>query len=541
MTVLAPPPGSRGMLASGAVSLTGSAVAAGAALVLAIVVGRGYGTAGTGLFFQSVALFTVLVGVLKLGTNSGLLRSLARSRALRSSTSETSVLWWATWPVLLLSAVVGGVLFVLADPLARVLDGGGQAEDLADVIRLAAPFVLVAPVLGVLHTGVRMMRGVAAFTVLQNVLVPLGRVGTVGVVVGLGWDVIGAFGAWLALLPLWLLVTLGVLVGPVRADLRARRAASGAETETFRSFWRFSGGRALGSAVEVTLEWADVIIVAAFRPAHEVGIYAVATRAVRPGQIVDRALRIVVSPVIAHQLAVDDRSAAASLHTSATRALVLLSWPFYVTLIVMGPAVLQLFGPGFAEGYPVLVVLAATFLVATLGGMLQSILLMGGRSSWQVYEKSVVLAASVALNLWLVPTFGVMGAAVTFAVVVTLDTLAAATIVQRGIGVELRPLRVLPAGMLPVTVFGGGGLVTLAVWGTGPVALLPYLAICLPVYGGALWLLRDRLGLEASMRRKLHDPAGGPSQTHQPGRGGAGPTRVGDEGVETGQDAPHSG
>jgi O-antigen/teichoic acid export membrane protein len=528
MTAPAQHPAPRGLLTSGAVSLTGSAFAAGAALVLAIVVGRGLGTAGTGLFFQAVALFTVLAGILKLGTNSGLLRSLARSRALGSRTSETRVLWWATWPVLVVSVVVSALLAVLADPAARLLAGGGRGEELADIIRLGAPFVAVAAVLGVLHTGVRMMRGVAAFTVLQNILVPVGRVAGVGIVIGLGWGVIHAFGAWLALLPLWLLVTLGVLVAPVRADLRARRAPA-ANGETFRSFWRFSGGRALGAAVEVSLEWADVIIVAALRPAHEVGIYAVATRAVRPGQIVDRALRIVVSPVIAHQLSLDDQESAAVLHTHATRALVLLSWPFYVSLIVMGPSVLQLFGPGFADGYPVLVVLSATFLVATVGGMLQSILLMGGRSSWQVYEKSAVLGASVALNLLLVPRWGIMGAAVAFALVVTLDTLAAATIVQRAIGVELRPLQVLPAGVLPFAVFGGGGLLTLAVWGPEPAALLPFLAICLPVYGLSLWLFRRRLGMDTLMGRGAHGASGGSSQPPARGWRDTGPSHLGSE------------
>lgn len=481
-------------VASGLISLLGSGFAAAAALGVAVLVGRGFGADGAGIFFQAIALFTVAAGILKLGTGSGLVRGMARARALQSGPSDSRMMWWATWPVLALSSFVALGLYLSAPALANMLTTAGRVDQVSQALRVLAPFIVVAAMLGVLHTAVRMMRGVLAFTVLQNVLTPLGRIVMVGAAVIAGWDVLTAIAGWAALLPLWLVVTLGCLYGPVRHDLRRKRGEPSGESQ--RAFWRFTGGRAIGAAVEVCLEWSDVLIVAALRPLPEVGVYAVTTRAVRPGQIVDRALRIALSPLIAHHLSLADFSAATQLHTRATRALVLLAWPFYITLIVMGSAVLGLFGSDFVLGYPVLAVMAGAFLVANLGGMLQSVMLMGGRSSWQVYEKSLILAVSVVGNLLLVPRLGIMGAAITFAIVVLTDTAVAAMIVHRGVKVRLQPTQILPVGVIPIVVFGVVGLVVRALLGDEPWVLLVYLPVALSLYGIALWFSRHRLEVE---------------------------------------------
>lgn len=488
-----------GLLSTGLISLAGSGFAAAAALIVAVLVGRGFGPSGTGLFFQTIALFTVVVGILKLGTGSGLVRGLARARALQSHAPESVMVWWAIWPVLILSSTVGLVAYLGAPALASVVATPEQASDVTRILRILAPFIGIAAVLSVLHTAARMMRSVLSFTILQNVLVPFGRVLAVGVAVALGWEVVATVAAWAALLPLWLLVTLGCLYPLVREDLRRRRG--GWNSETQHSFWRFTAGRAVGAAVEVCLEWSDVLIVAALRPPHEVGIYAVATRAVRPGQIVDRALRVALSPLIARHLTLAERDAATHLHARATRALVLLAWPFYVTLIAMGPAVLGIFGNEFVAGYPVLAVLAGAFLIANLGGMLQSIMLMGGRSSWQVYEKTLVLALSIAGNLLLVPRLGIMGAAITFAGVVLADVLIAGAIVHRGLKVQLQPLRTMAIGVLPLLVFGLAGLGMRSLLGDASWVLVPYLCVALSTYAALLWSLRRYLEIDGLLSR----------------------------------------
>jgi O-antigen/teichoic acid export membrane protein len=485
------------VLKAGAVSLVGSSFSAASALLVAVVVGRSLGTSGTGIFFQAVAIFAILSAVLMLGTSSGVIWALSRQRAAGTVGGQTRVLAIALGPVLAVSVVVSVTLHAAAHPVAEFL-AGSQVDVLEDVLRLLSWFLPLSAVMGALHTAVRVMRGVISFSLLQDVSIPLSRLVGVSVAAAVGVSAYTTIVYWVASIPLWFLVTVAWLVRPVVADLRTRVRRS-ADSELGPSeFWRYSSARALGVAIEFGLDWVDVLVVAAVRSPAEAAVYAVASRAIQAGRVAERAVRVASGPTIAWLLARGERQEASELHLMITRVAVLISWPYYLMLIVMGPAVLSLFGEGFREGAFVVAILALVTMVAVSAGMLQSILLMGGRSTWQVYNKSVALALSVGGNLALVPHLGINGAALTWVIVVVTDTSIAAWLVHARMGVHLAPNRLVRAALVPVAVFGLGGWGLRLVLGTGALDLLVWLLVLAPVYAGALWLFRERLDLVSS-------------------------------------------
>lgn len=485
---------------SGSYSLIGSSFAAVAALALAVLVGNGFGASGTGLFFQALALFTIASQVLRLGTNSAIVKSISEQRAFGRMGEAWRTVVIAVVPVVVLSVAAAVLISVFSEELASWLGAPGQESDLARLLRDMAPFVVAASVLAVLTTAMRMMRGVVSFTLVQSILLPASRLLTVAAAVGLAWAYSGAFLAWMAVLPLWLVVSVAILVRPAVQDWRERRRAAERWGGAAKRFWAFSGSRAVGGTLEILLEWSDVIIVAALASPAAAGVYAVATRAVRAGQVVDRAMRLAVSPTISQLLALSDVAAARDLHTSVTRALILATWPFYLLLATMGPAVLSVFGPDFGAGAVVLTILAITMMIASASGMLQSVLLQGGRSSWQIYNKSLVLAISVGANLLLVPVLGILGAAVTWSACVLVDTAIASWQVHRRMGVKLEPHKLVLAMATAMIVFGAGGLIIRVSFGPSVPVLLIGFSVLAVIYLAALWLLRDRLGIVSLWR-----------------------------------------
>lgn len=478
---------------AGAISLAGSATSALAALALTVVVARGLGTYGTGQFFQVVGVFTIAVQILNLGTTSGIVRFTAEQDARGMRGQLTRTLRIALVPVLVASATVSIVGYFFADIIASVLTPSEDAAGLADLLQLVAPFVVIAAVLGVLQTGVRMTRGIAYFSALQDVLLPASRLGLVALAVWVGAGVNGVLLGWAGSLPFWLIVTVGLLVGPLRTARNLRKASRVEPYLSARRFWAFSWARAVGAALEVGLSWSDVLIVAAILSPAEAGVYAVATRAVRAGQVVDRAMRLSASPTIAKLLSVGDVQAATRLHTSVARAMILCTWPFYLTLATMGPAVMLFFGNGFAQGSVVLAMLAIVMLVASAAGILQSVLLMGGRSSWQMVNKALALGLSVFLNLILVPRMGIAGAALSWAIVVAIDNGIAAYLVHRRMGINLQPKRLRTAAAIPVLVYGLFGLLSRLTLGATLPSLAIYLVSATVFYIVLLWVFRERL------------------------------------------------
>ena len=137
-------------------------------------------------------------------------------------------------------------------------------------------------------------------------------------------------------------------------------------------------------------------------------------------------------------------------------------------------------------------------------GGVQSVLLMAGRSRWQLYNKLSSLAAAVALNLTLVPLWGLRGAATAWAAAVLIDCGLAAEQVHRRLGIRARPAELLPAAGLALGVVGLGGLLVRLLLGPGLVGLLVHAVAVCGAYLALLWILRRPLGLEAflSARRR---------------------------------------
>lgn len=488
------------LVRSGSSSLLGSAFAAVAALALTVLVGNGLGAYGTGVFFQAVGVFTIASHVLRLGTTSSLVRMISEQHAFGRRGEMWRSVVIGVLPVLVVATLAAGVISVFSWDLADWLGAPAERDNLAGLLREMAPFLVLGAVFAVLGTATRMARGITAYTVIQSILLPLSRLILVGAAIVLVWDAFGVFRAWLAVIPVWLLVTILVLARPLVLDWRQRHSAQESFGTAAGRFWRFSASRALGGTFEILLEWSDVLIVAALASPAEAGVYAVATRTIRVGQIVDRAMRLAVSPTISQMLARSELRSARDLHTSVTRAMILSNWPYYLVLATMGPALLSIFGPEFEDGAVVLTILAGSMMIAAAAGMLQSLLLQGGKSTWQMFNKGLALGVSIGLNLLLVPLIGIVGAAVTWAVGILLDTSIASWQVHKGMGVSLEPRKLLLAMSIPLAVFGCGGLVARLAFGSTVLNLVLSTIALGVIYLAILWILRARLGIAGVWR-----------------------------------------
>lgn len=508
---------------AGFVGLLGSGAAAVAGLLLNVVVGHAFGPVGSGLFFVVVALLTVVGTVTKLGADTGLVWALSRAAALGRRTEVGRVLRIALVPPIVVSAVAAVALLVLAGPLAELVGAGDPAE-VARLLRLSAPFVLVAAPVAVLAAGLRGMGSVVQYTSVQNLVVPGLRPFAVAVAAGVGSGLAGAVVAWNA--PL----VIGVAVAAVLVVRRSRQLShTHPGDEPARShrvltaeFWRFSGARSVAAVMEVVVVWADVLIVAALASPRDAGIYAAASRFITTGTLAEAALRVALGPQLSRLLALGLLVEASRLRATATLWLVLLSWPLYLCLALYSPQVLAVFGPGFSEGAGALSLLAVAMLVVMAAGNSQTVLLMSGRSLWQMVDKTVVVVLNIGLNLWLVPSMGMMGAAVAWSTTVVVDALVVLAQVRWGIGLKTPAGVLAPAVAVSLVAFVPLGL--LARWwapGNPAWAAAAVSASC-AAFAALVWRCRRRLELGAlaqAVRRPAGAGAGGGS------REGASPVR----------------
>jgi O-antigen/teichoic acid export membrane protein len=480
-----------GLARSGLVTLLGAAFGSLMGLLLSLVVGRGLGDEGAGVFYASIAVFTIAANVLELGADTGLVRMLARYRAIgrRDRLARTVVV--AMLPVLVVAGVVLGLTYVLW-PYVAALIGHAVATSLRGALPCAAAAAALAVVLG----GSRGLGYVLPFTMLWNVALPAVRPVLVGLAVVLGLGVVGAVQLWAwAVLPV-LAVALVVLTKGLRSH---RDTAPGRTAEPLgpvaSEFWRFAGPRGVSAAVEITLSWLSVVLVASLRGPADAGVYAVVSRCVTAGLVVEAAARVAVAPRLSGLLAQEARNAAGDLQSQATRAMILLSWPFYITLAAFGPTIQALFGPSFRSGALSLAVLSAAMMLLVAAGTVQTVLLMSGLSLVQLANKLIALVVLVLGNLLLVPEHGAVGAALAWAAAIAVDTLLAAHQVRSSLSVPLRWREQVPPALIAVTVWAGTALLVRATAGEGLGGLVVHLLSASALYAVTCWCFRDRLGI----------------------------------------------
>ncbi|PRD40947.1 multi antimicrobial extrusion protein MatE [Phyllobacterium phragmitis] len=118
-------------------------------------------------------------------------------------------------------------------------------------------------------------------------------------------------------------------------------------------------------------------------------------------------------------------------------------WTFWPTLVIgvvlllLGKPLLWLFGPSFAEGYPLLFVLIIGVIARASVGPTESLLNMSGNQNICAALYAVALCINVALNILLIPRFGLFGAAIATAVAMAFEASSLSLTVYRRLGVPM--------------------------------------------------------------------------------------------------------
>ena len=482
----------------GAVTFVGAGVSALAGFTFNVLLARLTGAHGAGVVIQSIAVFTIALSVCRFGLDTTAVWMLPR--LLRTDPARVSR---AVSTICSLSLLLPLCLLMCWLGVWLTLIGPGSSEVL-DAVTLALVSLPAACLMTVALAATRAFGGVLAFNAIGNVLVPLLRPIALIAVVSVGGGTLAATGAWSVAWLLGVVLALVVLVRSVTRRPREPEAQTPPRGELVRGILRYSLPRTVMAAMEQTIIWVDVLLVGVILGSEQAGVYGAAARFVAAGVVAITALRIVVAPRFSALLAEERVSEVRELYTATARWVLLLGAPIYLLLAVFSPTVLSWLGPHFSDGVKPMVTLCLGSVVVLAGGNVQSLLLMSGRSGWGAANKAMVMVVNVVGNLILIPRVGIEGAAVTWAVSMSIDTALAAYQVRRGLGVSPAFLAIGGTALAVSGCVAVPALLVVLVAGQGAVQLVVGLA------GAAVMLLaycvidRRRLRLDelAHVRRR---------------------------------------
>lgn len=180
----------------------------------------------------------------------------------------------------------------------------------------------------------------------------------------------------------------------------------------------------------------DILIVSYLMDPDKVAIYFAATKTLALVHFVYFAVRAGGAQRFSQYHASGDRARLAGFVRDT------LHWTFWPSLamvallLIVGKPLLLLFGPTFAEGYPLLAILSGGLLFRAAIGPAETLLIMAGQQRMCAWVYTTAFFINVALNFTLVPKFGLVGAASATALALIAETLMLYIITYRRLGIS---------------------------------------------------------------------------------------------------------
>ncbi|WP_180941541.1 lipopolysaccharide biosynthesis protein [Sinorhizobium mexicanum] len=155
----------------------------------------------------------------------------------------------------------------------------------------------------------------------------------------------------------------------------------------------------------------DVVIVGLYLPPDDVAIYFAAAKTMALVHFVMFAVKAAAGPRFSEAMASGESRQLAEIATESAH------WSFWPslamggTVLVAGRFLLSLFGPAFTAGAPLMAILFAGILAKAFVGPVETLLTMTGRQKLCAMLYATALGVNIALNIVLIPAFGLIGAA----------------------------------------------------------------------------------------------------------------------------------
>lgn len=394
------------LLSSGVVGYAG-------AFALNVVLARALGEGGLGAWLIGYAATQTSVTLGLLGANWILLREgsyyhgIGDLRRLRRTIHLTVFLAGGALLVL------GGGLVLLAPWLDDRFFSGASVEPLLRLAGILAPIIGLGQVMLYATQAFKNMRDVA---VVKNILQPTIRVITAVIALLVAPTPVSAF--------------IGLLVGEVIVTASAtfalhRRLPIFGPTDPINrgKLIRFAVPAWGSKVVETTRSQLFPVLLGSLASLSQTGAYGTSRRISLAPSAINAALNQVYSPMASNLFLQNRREELASLFKSMGKWSFSLAFPLFCLQVVFPREILSIFGSDFRDASAALVLLAFSVLFTFGTGPVTTTLILTGRSRLAFLDYLLVVVTEIALGFWLIPRYGVVGAAIAHLVGTALNNL----------------------------------------------------------------------------------------------------------------------
>lgn len=181
----------------------------------------------------------------------------------------------------------------------------------------------------------------------------------------------------------------------------------------------------------------DILLVGHFMSPEQTGVYFATVKTLALVHFVYFAVKAGAAHRFSQYNTSGDRSRYESFIHDTLRWTFWPSLAMCAMLLLTGKYLLMLFGPEFTAGYPLLFILVIGLVARAAVGPAESVLTMSGEQKICAAVYALTLAINIALNLTLIPVYGLMGAAIATTIALIFEATALYATVLRRLGIHM--------------------------------------------------------------------------------------------------------
>lgn len=373
--------------------------------VFKLIVARFLGPDAYGQYMLALMVMGVATTISLLSLNSGVQKFIPEYRQAQSLADIKGIVLSSIFISSVLAIVVGLVMFFGAEFIAvEIFDN----RNLIPLLQIMSIGPLFSNISRIFFDTTKAYNIIIYDAVILKIFQSIVKIAVTVVLLFLGYEVIGA--AWGEILSTVIVSLIGLYVvekkiGPIiTSDEKA--------LYQHRKLVKYSSPLLLSGLIGTIMGWADTAFLGYFMSDTEVGIYNVALPTAMLIMIPHQAIGSLALTAFSELKERNKDAVEDSLKTATYWTFSLVFPTFLILALFSRQALHLLWGAQYTGAALAMSILAIGYLISASVGRVGSYLQAEGQTNYILYNNLAALALNLTLNIILIPTYGIIGAAI---------------------------------------------------------------------------------------------------------------------------------
>lgn len=370
-----------------------------------IVLARFLGADGYGLLNLGLAGFSIAGAIAAFGLGSGVIRYVSYYKGRGEEGKIKGTIYSALKINLPVALVFTLLLYLGSDWLAIHVFHDQALSSVLKIFSFAIPFAILA---GNFISATIGFQDLRYRTYVHDISENAVRLIAIVILLSLGFGLIGAAWGWCIAIMITPFLAFYFLEKKVFPILKTKTKPEPMGKELFSFSWPLL----LVGFAGLVLGWTDTLMLGFFGTSSEVGIYNAALPTAMLVLTIPSIFGIIFMPVIAELFSHGRYEDIRNIYSIVTKWILSLAIPIFLLMVLFAPSIIGIiFGPEYIGGASALVILSSGYLFISLFGLTEQILEAYGRTKIIMGCIFFTAAINVILNWYLIPIYGITGAA----------------------------------------------------------------------------------------------------------------------------------